>query len=620
MSAMTDLWLKTWLDAHTSAAEADNVAQFRSLSAVQDALQVCEAELAQQWSQVLSAEQTDQILQADGELTHVGISQPSHVLEEMAFDEVDLNGNAGRLDAPPLTGVAVTTSQTRAALNGGETVSELVENPLPITADVPVVVEAAPPTAEAGVVNEVMAQSDAEVTPPTAMLPPATVPTTVVIGGLSHTESDVAMPISPTAPQATPIQSPNYRIVLPNARQSEDYASAVVLKPTVNSVISKMEFAPECGLYWDAERQLCVGVPTINGDVAVRVWWHGVQNSAAPQHELTQTTLYINADPKSLWRDIPSDSNTPFWKSDAASMGIDRAYSMVAARVRGRSHAHVGSCCDDDFAIEHLAGEFPAYLAIVADGAGSAAYSRLGSKVAVGAALNSLKQLLQSDASVQFLRQQTASAVVNEASWQDYVESVLSRAAYDAYMAQTEALKQNAATISDIKQLSSTLLIGLSLPLPNKQWLVGAYWVGDGAIALYRPEQSVVVLGEADSGEFSGQTCFLSKDELATERLKQRIQYRVIEGEHALILMTDGVSDPKFDSEQDVSDATQWHGLWQEWTQVCQHSHNAAEAAAQLQQWLAFWSPGHHDDRSLVIVSPALYAGTEQVAAETERT
>ena len=39
-----------------------------------------------------------------------------------------------------------------------------------------------------------------------------------------------------------------------------------------------------------------------------------------------------------------------------------------------------------------------------------------------------------------------------------------------------------------------------------------------------------------------------------------------------------------------------------------QQANNEQEMAKRLQQWLEFWSPGNHDDRTLVIVSPHLYS------------
>lgn len=300
----------------------------------------------------------------------------------------------------------------------------------------------------------------------------------------------------------------SYRVVLPNARE-EAYSAAVLLELMPrDSVISKLNLSQIVACIGMLKPVCAWAHPISMAIVVMKVWWH-LSHAANPQHDWCRQDN-VNADPKSLWRNIPSDTNTLFWKSDDATGSIAGEYDAIAARVRGRSHAHVGSCCDDDFAIEYINGEFPAYIAIVADGAGSAAFSRLGSKLAVEAACKTLSAVLQSEASVQFLQKQTQPMLKMRLGKAMY--RLLSRAAYNAYMEHHEAVKQHEGVIEDVKQLSTTLIIGMSVKLPNDKWLIGAYWIGDGAIAIYRPQESVVnIMGESDSGEFSGQTCFLSK-------------------------------------------------------------------------------------------------------------
>lgn len=72
--------------------------------------------------------------------------------------------------------------------------------------------------------------------------------------------------------------------------------------------------------------------------------------------------------------------------------------------------------------------------------------------------------------------------------------------------------------------------------------------------------------------------------------------------------MTDGVSDPKFDSEQALLHQQPWSELWQEWQALGTQAQDEQQMAQLLQQWLGFWSQGNHDDRTLVIVSPPLYS------------
>ncbi len=66
---------------------------------------------------------------------------------------------------------------------------------------------------------------------------------------------------------------------------------------------------------------------------------------------------------------------------------------MVAASQRGRSHAIEGKPRDDDFAL-YFDEESEWYVMIVADGAGSAKYSRKGSQIACNTVMSVCKEKL----------------------------------------------------------------------------------------------------------------------------------------------------------------------------------------------------------------------------------
>jgi hypothetical protein len=62
--------------------------------------------------------------------------------------------------------------------------------------------------------------------------------------------------------------------------------------------------------------------------------------------------------------------------------------------------------------------------------------------------------------------------------------------------------------------------------------------------------------------------------------------------------MTDGITDPKFPSDAAFAEPAQWAALWAE----LQPSLTSSQA---LLDWMNFFSPGNHDDRTLVAVLPA---------------
>ena len=381
-----------------------------------------------------------------------------------------------------------------------------------------------------------------------------------------------------------PMPTPHTLPPLPNARHGEPYHAA--LPPAVTAIT----FHPECGLVWDAKHHQISGTPSQAGDVEIHY------HLADSNNTLTSVIqkIYINPNPKDLWQNKPSDPNAPFAKPDTAHDLIATAQgSLIAARVRGRSHAHNGTHCDDDYRIAHHERTGLHFIA-VADGAGSAEFSRYGSQLAVNAAADTVWQLL--DNNEKFFR-------LPESEPKDQkhaLENLISNAAYQAYVAQKNAAE---AEQIDIKKLACTLLIALALPRTDGTWLIAAYWVGDGAAAVWQPEsQTITLLGESDGGAYSGETVFLSASEVSPENLSKRIRSWQGQQPPVLMLMTDGVSDPKFETDANLARPERWAELWQEGK--FQTALQAEQPAAALEGWLDFWSPGNHDDRTLALFLP----------------
>ena len=64
------------------------------------------------------------------------------------------------------------------------------------------------------------------------------------------------------------------------------------------------------------------------------------------------------------------------------------------------------------------------------------------------------------------------------------------------------------------------------------------------------------------------------------------------------MLMTDGISDPLFETDAGLSNPKKWQALYQQIEPLLQ-SENAASA---LLDWMHFFTPGHHDDRTLAVL------------------
>ncbi|MGY4674397.1 PP2C family serine/threonine-protein phosphatase [Ursidibacter arcticus] len=381
--------------------------------------------------------------------------------------------------------------------------------------------------------------------------------------------------------ESTSVQKTALTIQLDNAKQDEPY----FCKQNDNVLIKEVHFSQACGLSWNTEQKAIEGTPTISGEVQL--------SFLLENNHTALGTLWINPNPQKLWNNIPSDPKERFWKADSASCEISTNFGkLLAARMRGRSHAHKGTCCDDDFTMTFHQKSGVHFIA-VADGAGSAEFSRLGSKLAVETAkkkvLEQLEQNEKYQAITSFSEMDKLKGVAN---------GLLFQAVQAAFLAQESVAEKEQIPV---KSLSCTLLLALTLPLENKQWFTACYWVGDGAaIILDLGSPRVKLLGEVDTGSYSGETVFLNRTEIEPEKLISRIYTDLQDYPPILMLMTDGVSDPKFKTDAKLQTVETWQDLWNE-LKLPLRAENPSKT---LEQWLDFWSKGEHDDRTLAMFIP----------------
>lgn len=156
----------------------------------------------------------------------------------------------------------------------------------------------------------------------------------------------------------------------------------------------------------------------------------------------------------------------------------------------------------------------------------------------------------------------------------------------------------------EAKQYATTLLFSICKRFESG-YFIASFWIGDGAICLLEDEKATL-MGQPDSGEYAGQTRFLTNHSIFSsfEDVMRRITYKYVNDFKALILMTDGVSDPKLETDALLQSTEAWNDLWQELQQglKLQADISAREASMHLLQWLDFWSTGNHDDRTIAIL------------------
>ncbi len=336
----------------------------------------------------------------------------------------------------------------------------------------------------------------------------------------------------------------------------------------------------------------------------------------------------LNPDPDTLWEDNPTPNDAPFQKPNeavqSATTPTEPPLTVLGASQRGRSHAQVGSFRDDHFTIRLGANPDDWHFVAVADGAGSARFSREGSRLACETCINDpqsgLAALFQSrqkeldDEINSFLDVASGASEVDFSAKlpQTLFEKIFCTSVYYAGIAIANASKDANAKLGDF---NTTLLCAAFKRIPKTEqtparWIVLSYWVGDGGLAIYRPNgtQGVLALGTPDGGEFAGQTRFLTmSSELTQEAICKRLRLAVVEDFQALVLASDGITDPFFPAEANLSDNAYWEKFWnetlpKEFPGALDATKSLEDRGKALLDGLKFKSKGNHDDRTLVLV------------------
>ena len=385
---------------------------------------------------------------------------------------------------------------------------------------------------------------------------------------------------------------------LRNTRAGESYETRLEVEGLTEVVL---ESDTGSGLTYDPDGRIW-GTPAAAGDFTLNFIGklNGMRCHLAAH-------LAVIPDPKTLWKSLPSDRSAPYWKPDQDFGRTEADLLCLAASVRGRSHARDGGFRDDDFCV--LADSRSGWhIAAVADGAGSAKYSRQGSQIATETVADQLPALLETivtpglEALIDPLVQGHPEAVAQVKAQLLYTS--LATVAFNAIKAiETEAIRRG----EPASAYSTTLVIGVAKKLREDLWFIASFAIGDGGIAVFDAKSDDLrVLSLADSGEYAGQTRFLQKSEFASYAgIEPRMIFTLVRDFSAVVLMTDGITDPKFPTDAAFANPARWAEFWRDdLTKEVDLSRHNSELKKQLLEWLEFWSPGNHDDRTIALMLP----------------
>ena len=426
------------------------------------------------------------------------------------------------------------------------------------------------------------------------------------------------------------IDSISWHVRLPNAFEKQDYRGEVALPPcdsarfVLTGVTGVDESQHGLKIEVDENKFSITGTPDLSAlrkdgqpapseftlTAKYRLEVDGASGGAYEGKKEFKLIIVPAVD--TLWRDEPVNWDqmpepryrNENYATDSAVLDGEEKH-IVAASLRGRSHAQDGKPRDDAFQFATTHGW---QVLAVSDGAGSACYSRDGARLACEKAVAVCCERLDNEpyrntfeANIKNLSD-TPTEPEKRKPVGDSLYSLLCHAANQA----RQAIAQEAAQQGkETRTYAATLLLCVAKHF-EFGWFVGSFWVGDGAIALYRRDttpHTVYLMGEPDEGEYGGQTRFLTMPEVFSDAsaLYRRLRFQLVDDFSALFLMTDGVSDPKFETTNNLKNAEKWDALWDELT-AAKALTNAAESKQALLEWLGFPSPGNHDDRTLLVL------------------
>jgi hypothetical protein len=271
-----------------------------------------------------------------------------------------------------------------------------------------------------------------------------------------------------------------------------------------------------------------------------------------------------------LWQycPVPPEAAIPDPHPEYASCLITGAHGLrlVAARARGKKHKHEGTNCDDWFEID-TCGAWN--LIVVADGAGSKRFSRIGAKTACEVAITSLRTAL-GEVRLEPRRWGDTATVFARDEQNEFVQvdlrligNIVQQAVVKAFQAVQQAAAVRCGSERhqqvlggrdiDVNDLAATLLLVAQTTVKDETDqsydLAMSVAIGDGAIGALSWEGRVHLMMEADQGQFSGETEFLSARAVEPARLNHRLRLFIGRPRRAFLVMTDGVADDYFPND-----------------------------------------------------------------------
>lgn len=383
-----------------------------------------------------------------------------------------------------------------------------------------------------------------------------------------------------------------------NANSGKKYEFILPMEQFPNIRIKDVSGLDLAGLSF--EENTIKGVPSESDTYDLKIEFFHVHDQENVEFKKAQ--LFVNADPKNLWKNIPSDTEAPFYKADEVKFkGNFSDKKIVVASKRGRSHAHEGKFRDDDFAVNELPNSWN--IISVSDGAGSAQLARYGSELATQS-INDYFKNKEVLAELDFHVEKIFNNEKNDSEAKHEVIRILYQGVSNTFKTLSEKAEEHFVSLKD---LHSTLIFALLKKL-DSGYVILSFGVGDCPINLINENFSEVqLLNTMDVGEFGGGTRFITMNEIFDDSISSRFRITLAKDFSKLVLMTDGIYDPKFITENKLEDIESWKVFFEDLNgnnedEAKVDFQNDEQIDEQLLSWMDFWSKGNHDDRTLAVI------------------
>ncbi|MDR2350221.1 MAG: protein phosphatase 2C domain-containing protein, partial [Deltaproteobacteria bacterium] len=323
-----------------------------------------------------------------------------------------------------------------------------------------------------------------------------------------------------------------------------------------------------------------------------------------------------------------------FSRAERGAVIRESNLSVVAACSRGRYHASARKQCEDRFYFSvNTPTGWNAFA--VADGAENARHSGKGAELASVAACKYFLHYFSNKNVCDFFEKKARTLeewsghfaanfyndsyfLVNKYRNGLELDKLIYSVVYKTYMTIADEVAMKSKVSAEPAALSdydSTLTL-LAFKKFDFGYFLISFLMGDGCAALFDWNGSgrVMPLGTPDSAASEGTAaCLTRPGEVTPEKVKNKTFFAFAKSFETLILATDGVTDPFFQTARDFSDEKKWLKFHEETLKKGANdikgasglfSRNASieEKVASLAAWIDFDSPGHNDDRAMIII------------------